>query len=420
MSAERERDRPEQAEEPVQPAVAAAEAQAVPMAGMSNASEYVQRLAHADLGTRAQALGNLQRSVGNAALGQMLTTPPPAPASESSEPGGMQTITETRSYRFQASIPRAVRPAPAPAPPAIAGVMMDSEPGSEKHPKPEEILQLAPAGLPQSEAAPGPVDPAAAPAGGEAAPASGGEGAGAQAAAPAEEAGAAPAEAGAGAEVRLGTIEVPGLAQLEMSDSLMSLMVYGSTITRGGSAGAGNFGITNFGDLKIKDVAVTPMFGTFTVVGEISHKIVWQVRSGTGPGGQVSVGSETSPLIKKSNFAQVASDITPNMSDLGGRPPRTKFWSQDLTERHELFHATDVQGRGQTAVFVATHWLDTQTASTVADVNLLLKQVPVRAVAALVAGMGVPAEHRAYGDGAPAYKTRADAITAKGAAGDYK
>ncbi|MDP9293405.1 MAG: hypothetical protein M3O90_03100, partial [Actinomycetota bacterium] len=174
MCAERDRKRPEQAEEPVQPAPAAAPAS--PVVGMASMSKgpgaYVQRLAHADVGTRAQVLGSLQRSVGNAAIGRMLATPAAAPESAAapaapSQPGDMQTITETRSYRFQASIPRAVRPTPAPAPPAIPGVMLDAEPGSEKHPEPAEILQLAPAGAPESAAAPGPADPAAAPAGGE-------------------------------------------------------------------------------------------------------------------------------------------------------------------------------------------------------------------------------------------------------------
>ena len=109
------------------------------------------------------------------------------------------------------------------------------------------------------------------------------------------------------------------------------------------------------------------------------------------------------------------SDLTPDMGDLNGRPPRTQFWAKDLTETHEQFHANDRKTRAPAALRVASNWLGTQQAATAADVGTLLGQVPGRMVADVSAGMTMPGkEERAYGDGAGAYSRRANAIWALG------
>jgi hypothetical protein len=109
------------------------------------------------------------------------------------------------------------------------------------------------------------------------------------------------------------------------------------------------------------------------------------------------------------------------MSDLNGRPPRTKFWAEDLTARHELVHAKDDKKNGPGALAKVTKWLNGQTAAKYGEVKTLLGAVPGRFASALLAALfTIDGEKHAYGDGATSYKARADAIKAKGAKGEYK
>ena len=68
-----------------------------------------------------------------------------------------------------------------------------------------------------------------------------------------------------------------------------------------------------------------------------------------------------------------------------------------------------------------TAWLNGQTAANVAGVTTLLGTLPGRFATALLAALSTEAgEKHAYGDGAAAYKARANAIKRKGDKGDYK
>jgi hypothetical protein len=153
----------------------------------------------------------------------------------------------------------------------------------------------------------------------------------------------------------------------------------------------------------------------------MTYTIRWQTRTGTGPSGQVDLPSDAAPGLTQANYPQAASDLTPNMSDLGGRPPRRQFWAQDLTERHELFHADERRRFGGQSVQNAQNWLNTQTVPNQAAVTVLLGQAwnnQVRAFLARV--MANPGkEQRAYADGAATYTARADAIRQRGAANQY-
>ncbi len=134
-------------------------------------------------------------------------------------------------------------------------------------------------------------------------------------------------------------------------------------------------------------------------------------------GGKTNISSENDAALTHANFPTAASDLTPNMGDLGGRPPRTTFWAQDLTVVHEQFHVGERQRFARTGVASAQTWLSGQTAADVAGVNALLAQVPGRVITSSQALMNPGKEERAYGAGAPAYLARANAITAKGARG---
>jgi hypothetical protein len=124
--------------------------------------------------------------------------------------------------------------------------------------------------------------------------------------------------------------------------------------------------------------------------------------------------------ITSTNYTSAASDLTPNMSDLKGRPPRNSLWASDLTIIHEQFHVSERKTHGGRGVTNAQAWLNTQTASSAADVQNLLTQVPGKVIATSQAAMTMPGkEERAYIAGAPLYSARAVAIKAKGDAGGY-
>ncbi len=215
-------------------------------------------------------------------------------------------------------------------------------------------------------------------------------------------------------------IVVPELAVLNRSDAVNGAFTYNGSIARGGAA-PGGFGVTRSFSSSLTGVTITPNAGTFDVAATFEHPITYQVRSGTGPSSQKDIASDTDSDITHSNYTTVVSDLTPDMSDLNGRPPRANFWAEDLTLRHELVHANDDNANGPGAMATVTTWLNGQVAASVAQVRTLLGRLPGRFAAALLAALSTPAgERRAYGDGAPLYRTRANSIKAKGDAGDYR
>ena len=109
------------------------------------------------------------------------------------------------------------------------------------------------------------------------------------------------------------------------------------------------------------------------------------------------------------------------MSDLNGRPPRTSYWAEDLTIKHELVHANDDKGNGPLAMVQVMAWLNgADRVRRHRRHRRSCSQVPKRFAANLLAALSTEdGEKHAYGDGAPSYKARADSISAKGAKGDY-
>ncbi|HEX6024637.1 MAG TPA: hypothetical protein VFZ00_21790 [Solirubrobacter sp.] len=358
------------------------------------------------------AIAQLQRTAGNAAVAQALARLREDKPQRVSNPGP-----QVRTYQLEARI--AYGPSRRPRAAAPAGALSDAPRGEEQHVEPAEVEPFVtnppmPAGATPATAGPGaqaPPEPAAA----EAVPA-------APAAAGPEAAPAAPQGEATKEEIRLPDIIVPGLAELEATDSVSSWMSYSGSITPRTGATPSGFGVTRFGDVKLTNVSVTHIgfLGVFIVRATVEHKITWQVRNSVGPGGEVSIDSFMDSDLTSANYAAAAADLTPDMSDLNGRPPRNAFWAQDLTERHENFHAEDAKSNGPAAVSAASAWLSSQTATDVPGVHALLATVPGRIVNSLVAAMAFPAvEERAYGDGAGAYSRRAFAIKTAGDLGLY-
>ena len=222
-----------------------------------------------------------------------------------------------------------------------------------------------------------------------------------------------------GETVRLPDIALSPAGAIEQTDAIASALAYNSSVTQAG-AQPGGFGVTLPYTHAISGITVTRAAGTFTVAATVDNPITFQVRTTTGPDGQLDIAADTDSDITATNYPTVVSDLTPDMSDLNGRPPRATFFARDLTVRHERFHADEDVVHGQSGVTLARNWLNTQTAGSVADVNALLAQVPARVAATVDAAMAYPGrEERAYADGAPLYLARANAIKTKGDAGQY-
>lgn len=385
-----------------------------PVAAPSNA-EFSRILARAPAGARARLLSRLPRGIGNAAVARALAAQPRPAAPPGPEAGGIETRTQVRSHAFVAEIRQGARPAaPDPLAQPILAALADSQKGAEH--TAGAVEAAAAAGVPADAVG-------AAEAGPEAAAPEAGETQATPASAGGDSQTAPPGSQETEQEVTLPDIALTGVEEFALCDALWPWLSYSGKVSRGGAApGATEFGVTRPGQMTLKGIKVRkiPLIGRFLVTATLEQELKWQVRVGTGPTGEVSIGSILDGNLTAANHQQAAADLTPNMSDLNGRPPRTQFWAQDLTERHENFHADDAVSRGPDAVKIASNWLGTQAAPDVPGVQALLNQVPGRAFTALMAAMAFPArEERAYGDGAGAYWRRATGIKAMGAIGMY-
>jgi hypothetical protein len=205
-------------------------------------------------------------------------------------------------------------------------------------------------------------------------------------------------------------------------DTVAATFSYTASLAQDGlTLAADEFGRTKDNLHVVKGSAtVTHSAGEYTIKASLDNPIVFSVRSGTGPGGQIDIGSDSDPDITSSNYKTVASDLTPSKVQ-NGRPPRTLFWAEDLTTVHERFHGDELQKQGRRAVTEARNWLNAQTAASLEDVKALYEQALVRMRTSVEDAMAAPPgyEERAYGDGAPLYLERANAVKKKGDAGKY-
>jgi hypothetical protein len=205
---------------------------------------------------------------------------------------------------------------------------------------------------------------------------------------------------------------MPKAMQVADADAIASAITFTPTVTQAGAVNP--FGSTTWSNFNITGQTVTAAAGTFNAAFTLENPITFNVDSP-----KPSIASETDAALTNANYPTAASDLTPNMSKQGGKPPRTQFWARDLTTKHEHFHAAERSRLNAAGAVQAQAWLNTQTAASVADVATLIAQVPARVITASQAAVGTldEKESRAYGDGAPSYQARADAIRTKGALG---
>jgi hypothetical protein len=370
----------------------------------------------------------LQRTAGNAAVCAMLKTDGAAGMLDArAAPSTFEEHVVTERLPFRATIAKVAPPAaqqtvlssqPGPTPAAGALTERDAPPGVGEA---EPVLPQVPEGATDALASAGGAIAGAASAVAEAI---GGLLSGP--AGPEPGAGTAPAGGEAASDlpktVALPDVVLPGLDAIVESDKPVGgALTYSPTVTNaGGSPSGGEYGATSPYDIRMTGITVTETATTFTVAGTVINPITYQIASPTGPAGEKDIDSDAAAVIKQSNYVAVADALKPNMSDLNGRPPRVGYYAKDLTERHERFHCTDGQTHARSGVQLAQAWLATQQAANVAAVQALVAAVPARVIATRQAAMTYPGrEERAYGDGAPLYLGRSNAIRAKGVAGSY-
>jgi len=184
---------------------------------------------------------------------------------------------------------------------------------------------------------------------------------------------------------------------------------------------ARDFGLTRPSLFGFSNVATTRDTGKFTVTADLRHTVAWETWADVGPSNQANITSASDATLTSTNYSQAAKDLTPDMSKLGGVPPRKNFWSKDLTERHEKYHVKDHVDIAKEGAAGAEKWLAGQQAAKRSDVSALLDIAWCEQIDKVEKKfMASPAsEVRAYSDGASSYKARADAIKAKGDAGSY-
>ena len=207
-----------------------------------------------------------------------------------------------------------------------------------------------------------------------------------------------------------------------VADAVSASLAYSATTTQGGiTLGATEFGQTT-GSLKhFSNVAITPGAGKFSVTADLKQAVKWDTRATVGPSNQVEITDDSDPDLSNTNYPTVVSDLTPDLSDLKGRPPRTKFWAKDLTVKHEKYHVKDFVDIGKTSAADAETWLAGQNAAKKEDVPALLDKAWNDKIFKEWDKFTDPpaVEERAYDDGVASYKARAAAIKAKGDKGGY-
>ncbi len=206
--------------------------------------------------------------------------------------------------------------------------------------------------------------------------------------------------------------EAPGRVSISVTDAVDPTLTYATAITHGNpKLGPGEFGLTSWSANVLNPSATANAAGkTFDVTADVDCPVVWEVHSL----GKTNLATATSPGLHAGNWRTAVSDLTPDLSDDGGRPPRTKFWAKDLTERHELYHARDFQKYGKPAFDLAKTWLGKQSASTTDEAVRLTRQVANQMAGTMRTTYVPRAEYRAYGDGAPDYTSRAHDIQVNG------
>ena len=103
----------------------------------------------------------------------------------------------------------------------------------------------------------------------------------------------------------------------------------------GGKVNAGSFGTETY-DADFNGVSHSFAKKICTISGTLDVTCEW----GTRRRGRKDVPSGTAPVVTATSWPVIKKDLTPD-KDPPYMSPRKEYYSQDLTERHEIFHGTD-------------------------------------------------------------------------------
>lgn len=205
-------------------------------------------------------------------------------------------------------------------------------------------------------------------------------------------------------------------------DRVKTTLAFGSSVTGGGPVGAGNFGEEHV-KYKVDNVDWKTTKGAVMVKARVFLDCTW----GTQAQGRTNISSGNDPNVKSTTWKDVAKDLKP---DATGRPTRNLYWAQDITERHEKFHAKDDIRRAKLYLPAAKAWLNTQTLSvgtglidsilTSVQLSLLVETMRQNIEADGWAYYGTGGENRAYADGKASYQARVAAVKARAASQKWK
>ncbi len=186
----------------------------------------------------------------------------------------------------------------------------------------------------------------------------------------------------------------------------------GSSIGRGGGIPGSAFGKAT-PKFATKSIAWTVAGDVVTVTGQVFVDVRWDVQSR----GRVSIAKADDSFLGPGNYMQAYYDLK------DPHPLRDYFWVQSFTETHEQFHVTEYITNSGTETQTAAQWLSSQSIKIpksdsdkgVQDqLDPLVKQVANKVGMAVLDKFNSGGEDRAYGAGASAYATLANAIKANG------
>ena len=311
---------------------------------------------------------DLQRTAGNQAVRRMLEADPEEDRAAGDNSGGMRSVVEHHFHTLSAAIPRV-----GPAVQSDSAGADDREPGIDA----EAPAAQAPTASPDGSAP----DPAE------------------------------------GRTVRFSAL--PPVDATAQSDAIATTLTYAPDInTTTPPAAPTDFGKTT-SRIDVNQSSATQSNATFNVELVIDNVIRYWVAGNN----RTDIASDSDADITQANYPKVVSDLTPaaapvnsgGLTLLKNQPPRRLFWAEDLTIKHEEFHATDNEKFGRQGALEARDWLNRQTARSFDEVGVHLNRVSQRVANRILAEMVPPAvEQRAYDNGAPDYAARARAIKAKG------
>jgi hypothetical protein len=207
-------------------------------------------------------------------------------------------------------------------------------------------------------------------------------------------------------------------------DPVQSSMFVRSKVTKGGVKQMQGFGREEV-TATLDSITWTADDDVVKIQARLLVDCHWDVNSQ----GRTHISGPNDPTVTGVNWDEVIADLTP---DSTGQPPRKKFWAQDLTERHEQFHAQDDINKanefisqkntalGSKNIDVPWLWISDDDEKKINfRVNLLLKDVAAEANTTLQEHYQSGGEGRAYADGKAAYEQRVAEIKKRGQAEEW-